>query len=217
MSRNEPAQEKAPARKRRGFPFIPTLILLIAVPGMIAAGIWQLQRMQWKEALLSDLRTASELPLTDLETAPIPDGFGFRKVRLALECGAQEPRLQAGRNNRGQSGYTAIVECSAGGEPLLVNMGWLSRPEILPSISAPALSGDIEGVLVEMTASSAQWMLYPFSALPPLEPAAAPTAETMPNNHLSYAMQWFGFAAILSLIYALYVRSWRLASLRRAS
>ena len=46
---------KAPVRKRRGFPVLPTLMVLIAVPILIGFGFWQLQRMQWKDALLVEL------------------------------------------------------------------------------------------------------------------------------------------------------------------
>ena len=43
-------------------------------------------------------------------------------------------------------------------------------------------------------------------ALPPLLPSAPPTIDTIPNNHLSYAVQWFSFAAILAIIYGLWMR-----------
>jgi len=36
-----------------------------------------------------------------------------------------------------------------------------------------------------------------------LEPAAPPSPKIIPNNHRSYAVQWFSFAAIALIIYAL--------------
>jgi surfeit locus 1 family protein len=43
-----------------------------------------------------------------------------------------------------------------------------------------------------------------------LEPLAAPDPANVPNNHLSYAVQWFFFAATALLIYALALRKrWR--------
>ena len=45
-----------------------------------------------------------------------------------------------------------------------------------------------------------------------LEASAPPSLETIPNNHRSYAVQWFLFAAIAAVIYVLAVRSRRKAA-----
>jgi cytochrome oxidase assembly protein ShyY1 len=39
-----------------------------------------------------------------------------------------------------------------------------------------------------------------------LEPSAPPSIRAIPNNHRSYALQWFSFAAIALIIYGLAVR-----------
>jgi cytochrome oxidase assembly protein ShyY1 len=41
---------------------------------------------------------------------------------------------------------------------------------------------------------------------PGLEPSAPPSLASIPNNHRSYALQWFSFAAIALIIYALALR-----------
>jgi surfeit locus 1 family protein len=41
---------------------------------------------------------------------------------------------------------------------------------------------------------------------PGLEPAAPPSTDSIPNNHRSYAVQWFIFAAIALIIYGLAMR-----------
>ena len=41
------------------------------------------------------------------------------------------------------------------------------------------------------------------SAGPGLVASALPTPDSIPNNHLSYAIQWFLFAAIAGVIYVL--------------
>lgn len=43
-------------------------------------------------------------------------------------------------------------------------------------------------------------------AAPGLVPSAPPTTESIPNNHLLYAIQWFFFAAAALVIYALALR-----------
>ena len=43
-----------------------------------------------------------------------------------------------------------------------------------------------------------------------LEASAPPSPDTIPNNHLSYAIQWFLFAGIAVVIYVLALRGrWR--------
>ena len=49
---------------------------------------------------------------------------------------------------------------------------------------------------------------------PGLAPSAAPSPVEIPNNHLSYAVQWFLFAGIALLIYLLALRQ-KLAGNRR--
>ena len=39
-----------------------------------------------------------------------------------------------------------------------------------------------------------------------LRPSARPSPDTVPNNHVSYAVQWFLFAAAAVIIYTLAVR-----------
>ena len=37
----------------RRLPMIPTIVVLLAVGTMVALGVWQLQRMAWKDDLLA--------------------------------------------------------------------------------------------------------------------------------------------------------------------
>jgi surfeit locus 1 family protein len=42
--------------------------------------------------------------------------------------------------------------------------------------------------------------------VPPLQPARLPSPQDLPDNHLSYAGQWFGLAVVLVVIYGLWLR-----------
>jgi cytochrome oxidase assembly protein ShyY1 len=200
----EPAPDpsgKAPAGNRRGFPFWPTLFVLLAVPTLIGFGVWQLTRLHWKEALLADLARNSTAPLAELEAGPIPDDAQFRRVRLLLDCAAGSTAMRAGRNLRGETGYSHLAECKAGAEAVQLDAGWSSRPEPIElAASREARTGRL------VRAARGGWLLVADQPVPPLEASAAPGLETISNNHLSYAIQWFSFAAILSVIYALWLR-----------
>ena len=106
-------------------PLWPTLFVALAVPVMLGLGVWQLQRAQWKAALLAHLAAAEAQPRLELGDARLHDGLGFRAVSVWVDCPAQSARARAGRSRSGAAGYVMIIACRTGqGEPLLVNAGW---------------------------------------------------------------------------------------------
>ncbi len=193
---------EAPVRKRRGFPVVPTLMVAIAVPILMGFGFWQLQRLQWKEAQLVQLAANSQAPLLKID-GRIPEDAQFRRIQLTLSCDSHPTALRAGRNLNGKSGYSHIASCRTDTQALLVDTGWTERPD-------PSTPGDerrtIEGTLVH--ANEGGWLLVDARGQPPLAPSAPPGLDTISNNHLSYAIQWFSFAAILLVIYGLWLRRW---------
>jgi surfeit locus 1 family protein len=178
-------------------------MVLLALPILIGFGIWQLQRMEWKQALLEDLARNQSLPLIDLGAGPIPDDAQFRLVRLELACPGGLAELRAGRSLEGQSGYSYLTDCRAGDQAVTRDTGWAPRPEPLSVLGGTA---SFEGRLVRGRGDS--WLLVQAQAAPPLTPSAPPGTDTISNNHLSYAIQWFSFAAILAVIYGLWLRRW---------
>jgi cytochrome oxidase assembly protein ShyY1 len=176
-------------------------MVLLALPILLGLGFWQLQRAQWKDAILAQFAANAELPLLDLGAGPIPDDAQFRRVALLVTCPAGETAPRAGRNRAGQSGYVQIARCRSGSVPVLLDLGWGARPDTLRLAGE---TGSREGVLLR---EGDGWLLVG-AAMPPLLPSAVPTPETIPANHRLYAVQWFGFAAILLLIYGLWVRRW---------
>jgi hypothetical protein len=188
---------------RRGFPWVPTLMVGIAVPILVGFGVWQLQRAQWKQALLADLARNADAPLLDIGAGPIPADAQFRLARLQLSCPGGLADMRAGRNLKGKSGYSHLTDCRAGETPVTRDTGWSPRPEPLSILGGTAM---FEGRLVKGQGDS--WILVQRVSAPPLEPSAPPGVETISNNHLNYAVQWFSFAAILATIYGLWLRRW---------
>lgn len=199
----------APASPRRGFPIVPTLMVALALPLLGGLGVWQLQRHTWKQALLADYARNAQQPPADLGSGPIPPGSQFRLVRLLARCPAAPATQRAGRNLLGESGVSHFRACHAGNHRLEINAGWSAHFE---PVTFPAFDGPAEGRLV--LAPAGDWLLVAASGMPaaaasaPLTPSAPPTPETIPNNHLLYALQWFSFAAILAVIYGLWLRRW---------
>lgn len=181
-------------------------MVVLALPILLGFGVWQLKRAQWKEALLAELARNTEAPLLDIGDGPIPESAQFRLVRVTLACTAGPSAPRAGRNLAGRSGYSHLVRCTSGGEPVMLDAGWSPRPQ---PVRMPGGAGLIEGRPVK--AGDESWVLVARTATPPLVPSAPPSTDTISNNHVSYAIQWFSFAAILATIYSLWLRR-RLAS-----
>lgn len=213
---------QAPARKRRGFPVLPTLMVAVALPILIGFGVWQLNRLQWKTEMLERLERNSDLPISQLKLNAPPETMLFRRVRVEIRCLAG-PKERAGRNLAGQSGYSVIFPMcdvrnpgESTGLMMAVNAGWMARPGGSAAAALPA--GPLTGVVVpsDVGAGLQGFGLVLETAQPPLVPSAPPGLETISNNHLSYAIQWFSFATILAVIYGLWLRRWLATNRPRA-
>lgn len=196
----------------RRIPVLPTLFVLAAVAVMIALGIWQLQRAQWKQRLLADYSAAAAMPPLDLDPLLArPPGhmppLAFRRVLVTCRADRAAPDLRGGRSRAGQGGYSYFIPCRPGAEGLAgrlrINAGWTFMPDDSVRLS---MTGLVAGTLGAdepdrpLTLTSA-------AAAAPLAPSAAPTLEDISNNHLLYAFQWFFFAAAALVIYA--IALWR--------
>jgi cytochrome oxidase assembly protein ShyY1 len=85
-----------------------------------------------------------------------------------------------------------------------VEVGWSKDPNAKVNWAGGPVSGIIGPDRVT------RMRLVAASAPPGLEPSAPPSIRSIPNNHRSYAMQWFAFAFIALVIYVLALRgSWK--------
>src|SRR6476646_7040154 len=187
----------------RRLPLIPTLVVLAAVAIMIGLGVWQLQRAQWKESLLAQYAKAEQLPpivypTITLKTEQLPL---FRHATGMCQRIVGH-RAQAGENRAGEPGYAHIVDCTTGAEGpgMSVEVGWSKDPNAKVDWRGGPVSGTIG------PDRRTRMRLVADSAPPGLQPSAPPSISSIPNNHRFYAVQWFAFAGIALLIYALAVR-----------
>lgn len=184
-------------------PLIPTLAVLIAVAVMVRMGLWQLDRLHQKEALLALYTAADKAPERALEGwagAQLPESLFYHRVWLdCAKVGGVAPR--AGHNAAGDTGWAQVADCTLQqGNRIEVVLGWATAPEPV----------QWSGGLVHGTLNGGGALV----ADPPLAGLAAnakPDPSAMPNNHLSYALQWFAFALTALVIYALALRK-RLAA-----
>lgn len=195
---------------KQRLPILATLIVAAAVAAMIALGIWQLRRAEWKQELLAEYTIAASMPAVDLD--PLLDGgsrlppLSFRRALITCDATDAEADIHAGRNLGDAVGQVYVIPCRPGADGLAgrirVNMGWSARPDAarrlsLHGITAGRLSVVGEDGPIIFTAATAP---------PPLAPSQPPAIDSIPNNHMSYAFQWFFFAAAALTIYVLALR-----------
>ncbi|MBX9885120.1 MAG: SURF1 family protein [Novosphingobium sp.] len=178
-------------------PIVPTLIVLIAVAYMIHLGFWQLERLGKKEAMLA--RYAAAQASGDEVRWPASPAATERALyhRSRLACrSADAPITLSGRNAKDEAGLAHFVTCiDAEGERRMVVLGWSRNP------FPPAWTG---GVVTGWIAPGPRLVADPPQA--GLEANAKPDPKDIPNNHLAYAVQWFLFAGLALVIYAIALR-----------
>jgi surfeit locus 1 family protein len=222
--------------------------ILIALVILLSLGTWQVFRLQWKEALISEIATrstAAPLELSDVE-AREKSGADIDYVSMTATGHFEHQHEQYFFNtDDGEVGYHVYTPLVLpDGRVLFVNRGFV--PEAMKD-PAKRQQGQITGEVTikglararltekpswvvpeneaykqlyfwkdldEMTAQAAvpSGKLVPFF----LDADAAPnpggwprggvTQIDLPNNHLSYAVTWYGLAAVLIVVSALAFR-----------
>lgn len=186
----------------RRLPVIPTVLVAGAMVVMIALGIWQLQRAGQKNALLAEYRAAANKPPIAWPAAPTRKDAPLFRRATGFCTQVIGWRAVSGRNAKGEAGWSHIAACRTGGAEgpgMQVDIGW-SREPADPRWAGGAVSGIVapdSRHIIRLVATA---------PAPGLQPSQPPAMEDIPNNHLAYAIQWFFFAGIAGLIYALALR-----------
>jgi len=187
----------------RRLPIVPTLLVAAAVAAMIALGVWQLQRAQWKQRLLAQYAQAGTLPpITWPTTAMRSEELPLFRHATGVCLRPVGRRAVAGQNLAGEPGYVIIIDCMTGieGPGMSVQVGWSKDPNAKVSWKG----GPVSGIIAPDRRSLMR--LVAASAPPGLQPSAPPSSDSISNNHRLYALQWFSFAAIALIIYGLALR-----------
>lgn len=190
----------------RRVPILPTIVVLVAVAIMVWLGFWQLDRLGQKEAMLARYAAAMTNP------APVAfpaDGSAVESAlfhRAKLDCAAPSGNWNsiAGRNARGEAGYVHLVACPVDdGRLAWLQAGWTRGPQ-----HPDWKGGEVSGLVAPYVDHTARLIADP--PAPGFEASARPDPSDIPNNHLAYAVQWFFFAGVALVIYALALRKrWR--------
>ncbi len=229
-------------KKPRIWPIL--LATLVAFAILCALGIWQLQRLQWKQGLLAQLAANEAAVPVDLATAEsflsIGNTIEFMKVKFAAtyKHGAGKTMIAT---FEGGPGWTIITPAiGSDGRAVIVDRGRVPGQR-LESYDKPKGEVEITGVVrlhnsgqgffdPENDPVKNAWYWWDIAAMlkaSDLPASAKPvpfvvqilpgtvTAEfpkpaepkaNLSNNHLGYALTWFGLATALLAVAGIYIR-----------
>jgi len=224
----------------RRFPWILTLASALVFAVLVSLGVWQVQRLQWKQALIAQAEAAATAPPGTPDDVLGADNPDFAKVALTCPGLATAPYVELYTIHEGQAGVRLISACRhpGYGPILLVDRGFVAdvvsaRPPVGASATPVRVIAEVrdtpapgpmalrpEGrrfyardnaamaralgldgpvaprTLYALTSSNPEWLA--------LQPSAPPAAFA--NNHLGYAITWFGLALALAGVYVALLR-----------
>jgi cytochrome oxidase assembly protein ShyY1 len=121
--------------------WLPSVLVLLLFPCLIALGFWQLARAEEKRELLAAHQArqlAAPIPIDELEQYPDP---AYKRVLLQGFFDARHTLLLDNRTRDGKVGVEVLQPFydQASGLWLLLNRGWLPWPDrrIIPTFATP--------------------------------------------------------------------------------
>lgn len=131
----------------------PAIVTLVVATGLISLGVWQLQRLAWKEALIrtvSERTVASPVPLPQRHdwASLTPDLYEYRRVIAtgrfdhADEAHVYRPLITARGPFHGLGDLVVAPFHLDGGGTVLVNRGFVPNDRIDPATRAAGQIAD---------------------------------------------------------------------------
>ncbi|NJC40268.1 surfeit locus 1 family protein [Brevundimonas alba] len=222
----------------RRFPWVLTAASAVLFVLLSALGVWQVQRLQWKQGLIAEAEAAAARPAAPLRDVIRTGDTEFRRVLVDCPGLSTAPFVELQTIQDGQAGVRLISACPVDRGVYLVDRGFVAdvisaRPPVAPDAAPLRIEAVIrtapgpgpmalppegrrfyardnaaiaktlgaEGrvaaeTLFAVTSTNPEWLA--------LKPSAPPAAFS--NNHLGYAITWFGLALALLGVYVALLR-----------
>lgn len=203
---------------------IGALVLgVVGVAILMSLGIWQMQRLSWKEGILAEIEARIAADPVALPLAPDPQDHPYLPVALEGRLDPEFVRVLVSQKGMG-AGYRIISALETPeGRRVLVDRGVIPVAAQMPPASGAAVSvtgnlhwpnerdrftpaNDLADNLwfardmAELAAHlEAEPILVIARAITPSEGPIQPLPvgiDNIPNDHLSYAITWFSLAAV---------------------
>lgn len=198
---------------------------------MCSLGMWQLQRMTWKEGIIAKMHgSLIDAPLSVAEMLKNPKESTFRRVHILGKWGTGTNFFVIGKtHNRRPGRHLFSIVTLENGDNLLVNIGWVQKKDMAQRSAFDAdfvgrvrFSPNKSWFLPAHQPSKRDWSfvdtedmgqalgirLLPFYVdyvRPDTGRAPYPIPDIIPisNNHLGYTVTWFGLALAWLMIFGI--------------
>ena len=213
-----------------------TVSTAVGLAILLTLGTWQVQRLQWKEALIAEIEAGLSAP-----PRPLPvdgsslDRLNYHRVSVRGRLLHDREQSLGPRQHTRQPGRHLLTPMAlSDGRHLLVNRGWLPERPGDADVARPAGDLELTGVLrtgfrrgtftPDYDAGAAMWFWYDIDGISArtgltllpavLEadddgeglPFGGVTEVNIANNHLHYALTWYGLAAALICVFVIFQR-----------
>jgi len=199
---------------------LPLLFGLGGFAVLVALGLWQLQRLDWKEGVIADIEGRIGAAPVALPAAPDIETDNYLPVTVTGTITAAPLRVLGSWRGAG-TGFRVIVPLETGDRRILVDLGVVpldygaeialpdSALEIVGNLNwpddqndgTPPPDGDLwyarDLPAMAGALDTEPLLIVARSVTPQTIPAPTPVGvEGIPNSHLGYAIQWFGLALV---------------------
>lgn len=200
----------------------PLVIGILGCAILIGLGAWQLRRLDWKEDMLARIQSQIDAPAVPLPADPDPS-MKYMPVTVGGTTSGTEIDVLSGSKDQG-GGYQIVSRfLTDDGRAILLDRGFVPQearhaprgptrlevrgnlhwpdekgsatpePNLAENIwfarDVPAMAKALDTLPILVVASSVQGDAQGVAPIPV-------AIEGIPNNHLSYAVQWFLIAAV---------------------
>lgn len=200
----------------------PILFGVLGVAVLMSLGIWQMQRLAWKTTILAEIEAQIATPPGPLPPRVDPATDTYRRVTLDGRFGTPYVRVLVSHRSFGPS-YRIISPFQTNDQIILIDRGIIpATDDFLPTPQgAITITGNLhwpdetDAFTPDNDVETNIWfardvaqlaaylgtepiLVIAGSVSPPdsrITPLPVTTAG-IPNNHLGYAIQWFGLAVV---------------------
>lgn len=200
---------------------VPLLFGLGGIAILLALGIWQMQRLAWKENILSQIETRMKADPVALPATPNADTHNRLRVKLTGELEPNELHILTSIKGEGP-GFRVIAPLRLpDGSRIMLDRGFIpesakSSPRKLGKITitgALLWPNETDGYTPEPNIERNIWfaretetmaqalntrplLLVTETSDPPSAARPLPITLNIPNNHLEYAITWFSLSIV---------------------
>ncbi|MCF8484574.1 MAG: SURF1 family protein [Rhodobacteraceae bacterium] len=204
---------------------LPLIFGLVGAAILIGLGVWQLQRLAWKEGILAEIDARIQADPVALPEAPSKEADQYLPVMLDGVFTGEGLDVLVSRKQLG-AGYRVIAVMETQGRRVLVDRGFMLeeyRAEPRPDAAAGVITvrgnllwpDEVDGYTPAPDEKTGIWFARELPAMakalgtepvlvvqwaatledPSVDPMPVDTIN-IPNDHFGYAIQWFGLAAV---------------------